>query len=503
MALKLALILQAVDRLSGPARKAAAGAERLTRGARQLAREGGPAARVMERVSAVAGRMPTWLRAAALRVKQLAGRAGMKGLELAARGAGNVIGTLIGKAARLAGTLAAVGGGVAAYAAGSGIGGVFRLGSSFEQLELRLADVAGGTSAARKELRAMVAMGLPVDIEQLGEAYVGLRKAGIDPTRDALRGLFGEALNNKRGIEEMVAALTEAKNGDFGALESLKIKTTTKGARVFFQYLDKQGKRAVKSARNNSADIERTLTGIFEERSGGTMDRYANSFAGMLVRMRTRWDGWLLKVADAGIFDRAKEAGERLFNWLDKKVADGTMDRWAKAASDWLEKLLLWLEKIDSKDLQGFVTSLSDAGRGVVALADGLGKIYGWLQKIEAMDRAVNNWVDKWAIGGPGYGEAATSLKGKVFGPQPKAAPAAPQRAAPLGVRSASGPASSVKRWIFGASAAPAKVKTSGVVEVRVKAAPGIQASVTGVKKTGDIDLAAMSFRGRAMGVAA
>lgn len=506
MALKFALILQAVDRLSAPAKKAAAGAKALARGARDLEKSGAPAARAMERVSRVAGRMPARLRLAGMRIKQLAGRAGMKGLELAARGAGTVVGTLIGKTLRLAAGLAKLALAGGAFAAGATFGNILSVGRQFEDLEVRLSGVTGSLASARKELRDLVAMKLPAPIAELGEAYVQARKAGIDPTRDSLKALIGESINSKKTIDELISTLAEAKNGDFGGLEPLKIKASMRAGRAYFQYLDRDGKRAVVSARDNGKAIEKALMGIFGARSSDAVDAYARSLTGIGVQLKNWWNSFSLKIADAGIYDKIKAKLQAFLDWLDKKLADGSINKWATSVSEQLGKVVEWVDSLTQKDWDNFIADLKNVAKGFRDLVSLVGQLIGLLNKLDQMYAAVESvpdfldrpdkWIDRhiWGIGGDRKKPPQRAAK-----PAPAATRAArdgmwrramrpsQSRAAPLGLRQRSA-----------APAAPQKVAVGGEVTVKIDTAPGLRATPGRLAQTGDVGLRAV-YGGRAM----
>lgn len=475
------MILEAVDRMSGPAKRAAAGAKELTKGARQLAREGSPAARAIDKVSAAASRMRGRLGAGLTKVRQFAGRAGLKGLELAAKGAGWAIGTVVGKTMQLAAGLAKLTIGAAALGAGALIGGSIRLGSTFEDLELRLARIGGSAADAKRELRWLVDQKLPVPIEQLGEAFVQARKAGIDTTIDSLRALVDEAIGSKKELVAVVDAVKSAKNGDLGALEPFDIQTTRKNGRVILQWLDKTGKRMTKNVRDNARDIERALVGIFGERSKGAAEDYGRTLKGMWARLTGWWQRFQLKIADAGIYDKLKEKMEAVLGWLDRKLEDGSINQWAERISAEMEKVVDWLGRITEADFEGFKDDLSSVATSLGSLVKDLATIYGWIKKIDSAWGSVDKWVDRWGVGGAGWQAdpppppkgSFDQSKGVGASTSPRTMPRVPR-----------GPATPIPQRMLPTNPrstpiAPQKVAVGGTMEVKLTPPPGWSATPT------------------------
>jgi hypothetical protein len=503
VAIKFAMILEAVDRMSGPAKRAYAGAKELTKGARQLAREGSPAARAIDKVSAAASRMRGRLGTGLAKVRQLAGRAGLKGLELAAKGAGWAIGTLVGKALRLTAVVAQLAVGAAAIGVGSLFGGMVRIGSTFEDLELRLARVSGSAADAKRELRWLVDQKLPVPIEQLGEAFVTARKAGIDTTTASLRALVDEAIGSKKELVEVIDAVKSAKNGDFGALEPFDIQTTRKNGRVILQWLDKTGKRMTKNVRDNARDIERALVGIFGERSKGAAEDYGRTLKGMWARLTGWWQRFQLKIADAGIYDKLKEKMEAVLGWLDRKLEDGSINRWAERISAEMEKVVDWLGRITEADFEGFKSDLNTIATSLGSLVKDLTTIYGWVKKIDEAWGSVDKWVDRWGVGGPGWQPAPPPPpQGSFDQTKGVGASVTPRNPRPT-PRVPRGPATPIpQRMIPGnlrsTPAAPQKVAVGGALTIDLKAPPGWAA--TPARMTTANPAVPVVFRGRANG---
>lgn len=494
MALKFAMILQAVDRMSGPAKRAKAGADHLVKGAREIARNAPGAARAMDGMTRAASRIPARLRLARMQVKALAGRAGMKGLELAARGAGWAIGTLIGKTIRLAAGLARLGIAGAALGSGALFGGSIRIGASFEDMEVRLARLVGSAGEARRQLRWLVDQRLPVPIEQLGEAFVQAKKAGIDVTTASLKALVDESIASKKELVDLIGAIKEAKNGDFDALDPFDIQTSRKNGRVMFQWIDQAGKRMTKNVRDDARQIERALVDIFGQRSKGAAEDYASTFKGLLGGLGIWWQRFQLKVADAGIFEKLKSKLQAVTDWLEKKLEDGSINRWAETVSKKLEEIVNWAAQFTEKDWERFGSDLWNIAKAVWSIAKGFASAVNWVSRlINTQDQLAKNSGKVTVNGGPFF---------KIRSVNDAPPPPRPPKAPPMSIRTPRGPGSPI--GIRGtpinpraSTAAPQKVAVGGSMTVEVKPPAGWSARPTRLSSAnGDVPLV---YRGGAM----
>lgn len=496
MALKLALILQAVDRMTGPAKRARAGVTQLTKGARDLARSSPAAAKAMDRVSAAAARMPARLKAGAMRLKAMAGRAGMKGLELAARGAGSAIGTLIGKTLRLGGALLQIGAAGASFAGGAFLGGIISTTAKFEQFQIMLEGTEGSAEKAKASMAWVreFAKKTPYELEQVMEAFVQLKAYGIDPMDGALRAAGDAAAGMSKPLMQAIEALADAQTGEFERLKEFGIRARQESGRVVFTY-QKDGKEIRREATKNGTAIREAISGIWSDRFSGMMDRQSKTFNGLISNLKDGWTDFMLRVGQAGVFDRVKASAQRVLDWLNARLADGSIDKWAGQISKQLERAFDWAQKfIRETDWQKVGTEVKQVADAVWVLARAIAGVVHWVGRMNdiagGIDQLSADNKQRMRAGVPVHRQ---TLKEAVFGRPRKDKPAA----APLNLRGSDGPMSGVKRAIFGK---PQKVQTSGVIDVRVRGEGGAQARLAGVQQTGDVPIRASSYRGGAMG---
>lgn len=483
------MILEAVDRVTAPARRVKAAVADMTRGTERLAAAERAGYATGVRLRAGLGQFASTVRRAGAAARSAAGRAGLaawtKSTELAKRGTG----ALIGKIGGLIGGVARWGAAAGTAASGWALFDMFGTASEMEQVSVELAAVTGSMASARKELEWVRQQNLAVPVIELAQSYLALRKIGIAPTAGNLRILADEARASKRPMTDLLEVMKEAKGGDFGGLEELKIQSAVKGNIVTFTWLTKEGKRASRSVRNSADEIERAMLGIFEGRSAGASARYATTFDGMIEGIKDRWKSFMLTIAESGIFERVKNMFGRLLDWIEARAADGSLERWGQQISDWLGEAVSWVERFTEEGGWQRVGAAIQAVSAVVGvLVKGLSNAYGWYLLISKVDKAVAdvNW-----------------------GVQRLPAQRSEQQASPIGwglkrfppkrVEPQVQPGERLRRWNArprqGASAEPvalpgfaqprgrqASADVSGLIRLQVEAKPGTSVRTTGIE---------------------
>lgn len=414
MALDVSMILRLVDRLSGPAKRAQAAIKGLA-GAQGLAgvdRAGRVASRGLGTAERATARLGTTMARAKARVDAMALRA-LPMLNRAAERTGAGLGSLIRKAGGLALGAAKWGAAGIAFATGALAGGVIGKGSQFEQFQIMLEN-SEGSAAKAKNAMAWVqkfAAKTPYELDQVMQAFVSLKAYGIDPMDGSLKSLGNAASGMSKDIMQAVEMMADAQTGEFERLKEFGVRAKVAGDRVTFTYM-RAGREMSRIAKNSAADIKSALTGIFDERFGGMMDRQSKTLAGMWSNMKDIASGFQLKIGNAGLFDKLKAKAQGLLDRLNTMEANGSLDRWADRISEKLEGL------IDRADQFVTGTDWAAAANGMMAIgsaAAGLLGIIGniasaWGSVMEMRDRAMLNNAARGAFGD----EIASRAKGRL-----------------------------------------------------------------------------------------
>lgn len=485
--MRASLIISAVDRASGVFGRIRASSQRLAGGFRPVATAAQGADRAIDRIgTGTEGRFA--------RIRAAARRMADGGFKVAERGAfqlGKGIGSLI----RMGGQFALKAAGWAAAAAGIAAGafsiGIISRAAKLEQLSVELERIEGSGLAAKRGLDWVrnFAETSVVPLDELQAAFVAARKGGIDPVAGAFAAVIDMSLAAKRPIEDVTEALRQAKLGDFGGLEALDIKASVRKGEAFFTFLDKQGKRVVRTTRDNARDIERALTAIFVEKAGGAGERQAKTLLGMWSQIKNMASGFQLDVANAGIFDLIKRKAEGLLSRLQALAKDGSLKRWAETASNFLEKMVVrGIEFAEGVDW-------AQAGRELATIASAVGSLVSFLARAIELAQKLKPALDLLKFTNPvqmGIDVLANMPSLPSLGGGAKPRPTAPIRGPAMRPLQGGNP------W-----ARPQGRQTSqvgGKIEIEVKAAPGTSARTTGLASANPAVPVTVASRGRVGG---
>lgn len=314
MALKLEILLEAIDRISGPMRRAAAAVAALGRSAQ------------MERLGAALGRV--------------ANAAGQVASRLAVFGAGG------------------------ALAAGAGIAmagrSALRGAAQMERFAITLEVVEGSAEAAERALAWVsdFATRTPFELAEVTKAFVDIRNLGLDPTRGALQAAGDAASIMGTRFDEAVVAMSAALRGEMDPLERFGVFARTEGENIVLNW-DAHGRRmrAVVD-KNNRAMLAQMIQTAWEQKFGGGMERLSQSWDGLMSNLADAWARFQQMVMNSGVFDWMKDRLDRLLQQLGRMAADGTLQAWADRIAAAVLRLFEALERLLTEgDMFGRLTA--------------------------------------------------------------------------------------------------------------------------------------------------
>lgn len=294
--LRLELLLEAVDRLTGPIR-------------------------------AVQARMAA-LREVAERLGRVRGAAQL-GLALRQVGVAALASTrqVIGLTARMAALGAAAAGAFGFFFSRQFI----RPAADLEQLALRI-QAAMGSAAGGEQAMAFIrdfARANGQSLTEVAAAFLELRTQGITPTAREMAALGNAAAATGAGHEAAANALTSALAGQFSQLRAFGIQARTEGEQVFLEW-EAQGRRMrAVIERGNRAGLAAAVTQAFTDRFPQGMERAGETWDGLLSRMGETWREFSRMVMEAGVFDYLRDRLRQILAAVDRLTADGTLQRWA------------------------------------------------------------------------------------------------------------------------------------------------------------------------------
>jgi len=391
--LKFSMILEAVDRFTGPAKRAQSSSKGLVGTVRRISTE----ARKMRADVDSGRRSVEWLERTTRRNRKLAIAYAMRGAAMEASKLGRKLDNLVRKlrlterAGRAAGRglkwaggklLGAAKWGLAAGVAAGGFAlfNLFGTAGKFEQYKVQLEGIEGSAAKAKKAMNWVqdFAEKTPFELDQVMEAFVALKAYGLDPLNGSLLALGDGAAGMSKPLMQAVEALADATTGEFERLKEFGIRASKQGERVTFSYRQ-NGKEMRREAAMTGGAIEEALTGIFSERFGGGMVRQSKTLFGILSNIKDLWSKFLVMIADAGIFDKVKGKLDEWRSKLDVMAKNGRLKKWAQSISDMLEKAFEWGVKFAEE------TDWKAVGEGLAAAVEMLVSMVTWLGKAKKM----------------------------------------------------------------------------------------------------------------------
>jgi phage tail tape-measure protein len=427
MGLKLSLLLQAIDKASRPTRKAAGS---YTFMEKAIAKAAGTSVKLARSQEHLERRLRRNKRLAKGRmfqaIEQSASRASQKirkftrdlkvserGMKLAKRAAGGLFSKLTSMAK------------YGLFAAGAGatwsLFNMFKNASDMEQFKIMLEGTEGSAFKAGKAMKWVrkFAETTPYELDQVMSAFVQLRAYGIDPTDGSLRSLGDGAAGMRKDLMQAVEALADAQTGEFERLKEFAIKSKSEGNSVTFSYI-KNGKILTRTVKKDANEIREALTGIFDDRFGGGMKRQSKTFKGLTNNLKDQWLKFQLMVADAGIFDRVKNGAGDLLAKVEKLASNGSLERWAKNISEWLEKA--WdngVKFVEDTDWGSVASGLETIASVLLKIIGLIGKATSAWQNMfrERDQRLLENLEGGWLVSNEKKNRARAAFN-KKYGPR-------------------------------------------------------------------------------------
>lgn len=324
--LRTSLILELVDKVTGPARKIQTSMQSMTAG-------------IKSRLGATAA---------------------------AVKNVGSDIGNVTKEARGLSAKLALIGGGAGWLIKTQ----LVDTASKFERFRTILETVEGTSQKASKSMDWVsdFAAKTPYELDQVMDSFVKLRAYGMDPTNGLMRTLGDTAAAMGKPLNMAVEAIADAVTGENERLKEFGIKAQTKGGRIRYEYSDRDGKTRFKTVlSNNREQIRSTLEAIWNERYAGAMEKMSKTYVGMMSNLKDQWTRFKMMVMQYGAFDFLKGKLEGLLKKVDEMAANGKLK----------ELAALWGKNI----AEGFKAAYG-AATALIQIMQGLGRVVSWLAGI-------------------------------------------------------------------------------------------------------------------------
>lgn len=343
--LKYKMILEAIDRVTGPAKRIRASMKGIGGAAKTMAadvRKVGSEVASVTRLDRGVMHLGRAFIATGRAAKRMAGKAGIGSWGDAAELAGRGVGSLIRKLGGLAVSTLKWGAASAAAAGGFAVFDMLKTAGQFEQFQAML-DRSMGSQKGKAAMGwiQQFAAETPYELGQVTDAFVRLNNLGIDPMDGSLRAAGDAASAMNLDLMDGVEALTDAMTNQFERLKAFGITASTAGQNVTLSWVQ-NGKAMTRTVKKDAAEMKAALTDIWDQKFGGSMIGQSKTMLGIIANIKDQWSRFLLLVAQAGIFDTVKN---KLSQWLDKineMAKDGRLQIWAQRISDRLKSAFEW-----------------------------------------------------------------------------------------------------------------------------------------------------------------
>lgn len=396
MSLKFSMILEAVDKATGPARRVQQSMRGLTSGMRAW---GEQVRKVSDSVQSGA-RSLQFYETRARRLRQLALgrffqaasmearrfseslRSGIRNLNLMER-AGKALGGGVRSLGSGALGLAQWGIAGAGAAAGLAVYDLFRTAGQFEQFNIMLEQQSASAAKARESMAWITkfATDTPYELENVTRAFLTIKNAGLDPMKGALRAAGDAAAGSSADIEQAADAIKDAVTGEFERLKELGITTSRSGDQVRLTWMKNEKEFSKTAKATDKLGIAMAVVAAWSDKFGGSTEKQSKSLFGVISNLKDKWSEFLRMVADAGIFNKVKTALVGFLDRLNKMTDNGQLREWAQSISDGMSAAFDWGVKF----VQG--VDWPAVGRG---LATG---VQAMLKLVELFGKAVDTYM--------------------------------------------------------------------------------------------------------------
>lgn len=522
MSMKFSMVLEAVDRASGPSRRARQSIGGLVSSVktwgqqvRKVSQDVQSGARSLQFYETRARRLRqvalgSFFRAASMEARRFSEslRSGIRNLNLMER-AGKALGGGVSSLGSGALGLAQWGLAGAGAAAGFAVYDLFRTAGQFEQFNIMLEQQSASAAKAREAMGWITkfAADTPYELENVTKAFLTIKSAGLDPMKGALRAAGDAAAGSSADITQAAEAVKDAVTGEFERLKELGITTSRSGDQVRLTWMKNEKEFSKVTSATDKLGIAMAVVAAWTDKFGGSTEKQSKSLFGIVSNLKDKWSEFLRMVADAGIFAKVKNALEGLLGRLNKMTDNGQLREWAQSISDGMSRAFDWGVKfVEGVDWPAVGRGLATGVQAMVKLVELFGQAVSSFERFQAYRaaRMYENTEGGWLTSAKDKKAARASrqqIEG-VYGPLTESGnrEAAAKKAAQDAWRG--------KYWRrtpggpdipIGKGGAPARVQVGGTTKVEISLKGDIRGRVV-ENKSGNPGIVQLVQLGRSMG---
>ena len=263
----------------------------------------------------------------------------IKNMAPTSTGAVRGIGGLTGQLAALGGTYLGI------HTVKDAISGILETGAKFEQLDTQINTLMGSIEEGEKATAWIkdFATKTPTDLEGVTSGFVKLKAFGIDPMNGSYQAIIDQTSKlgfSQDKMEGVILAVGQAwTKQKLQGEEALQL--IERGVPVWDLLSKATGKTAVELQKlATKGELGRKEIALLIEEMGkaakGAAAAQMDTWDGMISNLSDSWTGFVNLIAEAGVFDYAKEQLQALLDLSKEMAEDGRLMAYAKQISDTL-----------------------------------------------------------------------------------------------------------------------------------------------------------------------
>jgi hypothetical protein len=175
--------------------------------------------------------------------------------------------------------------------------------AEFENYKITLETFYGTSEKAQGAMDWVsgFAASTPYQLGEVTKGFIELKSFGLDPTSGALKAAGDAAAAMGKPLDMATNTLASALRGQAEMLDNFGIFGRIEKDMMVFDWVDKAGKKFHKEVnKTNRDEIAKTITGIWQQKFGGSMDRLSHGFTGIMSNIQDNFTRLAVKVMESG-----------------------------------------------------------------------------------------------------------------------------------------------------------------------------------------------------------
>jgi len=203
---------------------------------------------------------------------------------------------------------------IGAFAGLSAFKGLINTNVEAQKLGAQLKSVTGSAKAGAKAFADIkeFAATTPFELNNVTQAYIKLKAAGIEPTNAVMKSVGNLAAANSTTIAQAAGAITKANKGlteELGSQLNITSQTTAKTVKLTVQGVETEVKRG-------GQNISNFLLGIGETKFASGMEDQMQTVGGKLSNLSDATTNFQVKIGEGGLNDAVFRLVDQIIKWI-------------------------------------------------------------------------------------------------------------------------------------------------------------------------------------------